>query len=49
MRVRNLLLGAKKHAIVILASHNREDLTLLSDEILHMEAGRLRQTTHKEC
>ena len=40
--VRNILLGLKKEGkIVILASHNKEDIEVLCDTVYEMEHGRL--------
>jgi len=42
MQIRNVLLQAKSNgAIIILACHDRNELELLSDEIIKMECGRI--------
>lgn len=42
IEIRNLLLGLKKEGkIILLASHNSEDIRILCDQVYSMEAGRL--------
>ena len=40
--IRNLLLELKKTTIVLLASHNKEDINLLCDETFELSEGLLR-------
>ncbi len=47
--VHRILLEEKERgAIVLLASHNRQDIELCADEIYSMEAGRLREMSENE-
>lgn len=40
--IRRLILEEKERgALILLASHNKEDMQLLADELYHLEAGRL--------
>ena len=41
--VRNIILEEKKRgALILLASHNREDMQILADEVIHIESGRIK-------
>ena len=40
--IRRLILEEKERgALILLASHNKEDMQLLADELYHLEAGRI--------
>lgn len=39
--IRNLLMKEKERTIIIIASHNKDDITFLSDVALHMESGKI--------
>lgn len=39
--IRNLLLKEKERAIIIIASHNKDDIMFLSDVALHMDSGKI--------
>lgn len=44
VQVRDIITQEKERgALVLLASHNYEDIRLLSDEVYHLESGRLRE------
>ena len=44
--IRRLLLQMKQeNKLIILASHNREDIDVLCDEVYEMEAGVLQKTS----
>lgn len=44
--IRELLLKMKKNKLIILASHNREDIDVLCDEVYEMEDGVLRKNSN---
>ncbi|MDE5864367.1 MAG: multidrug ABC transporter ATP-binding protein, partial [Lachnospiraceae bacterium] len=39
--IRRLLLELKEDRIILIASHNREDIEILCDEVYEMEKGKL--------
>ncbi len=40
--VRDLLLEEKQRgAVIVIASHNKEDLTILTDEMIYMDNGKI--------
>ena len=46
--IRNLLLELKKTTIVLLASHNKEDINLLCDETFELSEGLLRTCAERK-
>ncbi len=49
-KIRNLLLKQKDSGTtIIIASHNKDDLNILADQILNMEDGRLKDQSQEDC